>query len=132
MKDYITKPNHKVDLNAKEKKNEIIAIEGQVTVHICYSSLIENSLLRLWKTTYLFSKDSFHKSKLIHHYNIALYPQWMRVKLEQTIKFTLIFSALPKSCTHFDLIEQIPEPGGFCFKNIIRNTTDVYYLNLGL
>jgi hypothetical protein len=130
MRDSITTLEPKVDKETLEKIKENMAIEGQVTINISYTARLENSLLRLWKTTYLCSKDSFHKSKLIHHYNIALYPQWMQVKLGQTIKFTLIFSALPKSCTHFDLIEQIPESGGFCYKNIKRNTTDVYHLNL--
>jgi len=130
MQDTITKPNPRIDQNTKEEIKEDITTEGQVIIHIRFSSLIENSLLRLWKTTFLFSKDSSHKSKLVHHYNIALYPKWTRVKLGQTIKFTLVFSALPKSCAHFDLVEQIPESGGFEFKNIERNTTDVYHIML--
>ena len=36
------------------------------------------------------------------------------------------FSGLPRSCTSFDLIERIPEPGGFEVRNIGRNKTDVY------
>ena len=118
------------DRTTKEKVEKELSLEGQVTIHINFSAKIENSLLRLWKTTYLFSKNSSHKSKLLHHYNIPLYPRWTRVRLGQTIRFTLIFSALPKSCTHFDLIEQIPESGGFAFKNITRNSTDVYHLTL--
>jgi hypothetical protein len=40
----------------------------------------------------------------------------------------LIFSALPKDCSHFDLIEEIPEPGEFRVSNISRNKSDVYHL----
>jgi hypothetical protein len=35
---------------------------------------------------------------------------------------------LPKNCDSFDLIERIPEPGGFIYTNIKRNKTDVYHL----
>ncbi|MPN29566.1 hypothetical protein SDC9_177019 [bioreactor metagenome] len=40
--------------------------------------------------------------------------------------FTLVFSGLPDECTTFDLIEEIPEEGGFFVPNIKRNGTDVY------
>lgn len=119
-----------IDLEVKEKIKEDMALEGQVTIHIDFTAKIEGSLLRIWKTTFLFSKNSAHKSKLLQHFNISLYPQWMLVNLGETIRFTLIFSALPKSCTHFDLIEQIPQAGGFAFRNIVRNSTDVYHLIL--
>jgi len=38
-------------------------------------------------------------------------------------KFTLIFEGLDKPRKHFDLVEDIPEPGGFIIK---RNKSDVY------
>ena len=124
----IEKP--KIDFEVKEKIKEDMALEGQVTIHIDFTAKIEGSLLRIWKSTFLFSKNSAHKSKLLQHFNISLYPQWMLVNLGETIRFTLIFSALPKSCTHFDLKEQIPQSGGFAFKNIARNSSDVYHLTL--
>jgi hypothetical protein len=37
---------------------------------------------------------------------------------------------LPKKCTVFDLIEEIPEPGGFYIPNIQRNNSDVYHLEI--
>jgi hypothetical protein len=30
----------------------------------------------------------------------------------------------------FDLLEIIPEPGGFAWRNILRNQQDVYWLNM--
>ena len=119
-----------IDESIKEKIKEDVTLEGQITIHFSFCPKIENSLLRVWKTTFLFSKNSSHKSKLLHHHNIPLYPDWMLVKLGKNIRFTLIFSALPKSCTHFDLTEQIPEADGFAFKNIARNSSDVYHLVL--
>jgi hypothetical protein len=47
-----------------------------------------------------------------------------------TYTFLLIFAALPKSCTQFDLVEDIPEEGGFLVRNIARNKSDVYRINL--
>jgi hypothetical protein len=47
-----------------------------------------------------------------------------------TYSFLLIFSALPKACILFDLIEDIPQPGGFLVKGIKRNKTDVYRITL--
>ena len=43
-------------------------------------------------------------------------------------KFTLIFEGLPKSCIQFDLIEIGLGEGCFEFKNIMRNQSDVYYV----
>jgi hypothetical protein len=127
----ITTLKPKIDKKTLERIKEDVDFEGQVTIHISFTNYtLENQLLRLWKTTYLFDKSSTHKSKLIQHYNISFYPKWMVVQPGQTLTFTLIFSALPKSCKHFDLIEQIPEPGGFVFKNIARNKSDVYHLTL--
>jgi hypothetical protein len=42
----------------------------------------------------------------------------------------LIFGALPKKCHVFQLIEEIPEEGGFTVRNIIRNKTDVYEVDV--
>jgi hypothetical protein len=30
----------------------------------------------------------------------------------------------------FDLVEEIPQPGGFVIKNIRRNETDVYHIDI--
>ena len=130
MQNTLTTTKPKIDQATKKKLEKEFNLEGQVTIHINFTAKTEGSLLRIWKTTFLFSKNSAHKSKLLQHFNISLYPQWMQVSLGETIRFTLIFSALPKSCTHFDLIEQIPESGGFAFKNIARNSSDVYHLIL--
>jgi hypothetical protein len=105
--------------------------ECQVTIHISFTNYTSQvTWLRIWKSTYLFTKECSKKSQLLHFYNIAFYPKYTFVQGGQTIQFTLIFSALPKSCKRFNLVEQIPEPGGFVFNNIVRNSTDVYYLTL--
>jgi hypothetical protein len=114
----------------KEKLKENLSLESQVVVHINFTSPGRASWLRIWPSTFLFDNHSPHKSKLIFHHNITLYPSYVLVHPDDSLQFTLIFSALPKSCTAFDLIEQIPEKGGFVFRNIQRNTTDIYDLKL--
>jgi hypothetical protein len=59
-------------------------------------------------------------------FNIA--PEWTYVPEGKTSRFTLIFAPLPKSCEFFDLLEDIPETGGFFIQNIKRNKSDVYHV----
>ena len=46
-----------------------------------------------------------------------------------TLHFTLIFNGLPKACRSFDLVELIPQAGGFEYRKINRNKSDVYHLD---
>ena len=75
MRNTLTTTKPKIDQATKKKLKKELSLEGQVTIHIDFNAKIEGSLLRIWKTTFLFSKNSSHKSKLLQHYNIPLYPQ---------------------------------------------------------
>lgn len=100
--------------------------ESQVIVFCNFRAAGPDQLIRIWSTTVLLDRGSSHESKLLFTDNIAVAPQWMHVPNGTTARFTLIFSGLPRSCTRFDLIERIPEPGGFEVRSIPRNKTDVY------
>ena len=118
----------------KKKKNKKVVKmsleeQGQVIVHCHYKSLADMSI-RIWKTTYLICNQSGKKRKMLHAENIANHPHWTFVKGNMNHTFTLIFSMLPKSCDSFDLMEQIPEPGGFKVIGILRNKEDVYHVRL--
>ncbi|SRX73357.1 hypothetical protein [Aequorivita antarctica] len=118
---------------AKELK-ELIATqtetESQVIVHInCYSGMYPTQV-RIWNNVFLLCKDTGAKSKLLFSDNIAVYPQWTELKAYKDLDFTLVFENLPKECRKFDLIEQIPETGGFFFKDIQRNNSNVYSLEM--
>ena len=102
--------------------------EGQVIVHCTYHSLGES--LRIWKTTFLIDKETGHRSRLLHAGNITFYPEWMPVPPGTTARFTLVFSRLPKGCKVFSLLEDIPQMGGFHIKNIRRNKSDVYHVEI--
>lgn len=103
--------------------------EGQVIVHGVFKNRSsDQQLVRIWKTTVLISHQSDYKSKLLHVENITLFPNWTLVEPHKNHLFTLLFERLPKSCTSFDLVEEIPEYGGFEIRNIHRNKQDVYHV----
>jgi hypothetical protein len=104
--------------------------DSYVYVHAHMSETNQEMLVRIWKSTFLIDKDSGNKSALVHAENITFAPVWTIVPQNLSYTFLLIFHALPKSCTVFDLVEQIPQPGGFFIPDIARNKTDVYHLNL--
>ena len=124
------KPDVKIDKSSRQKLLNQVQEESQVIVHCTYTGSMNSDRIRIWASTFLYAKDSSHKSELIHVENIAMYPTWMHVDLFQTVNFTLIFSGLPKHCKLFDMVENIPEPGGFVFENIVRNNSDVYLLEI--
>ena len=124
------KPEVKIDKLSRQKLLNQVLEESQVIVHCSYTGSFNSDRIRIWASTFLYAKDSNHKSELIHVENITMYPMWMDVANGQTINFTLIFSGLPKHCKLFDMVENIPEPGGFVFENIVRNNSDVYLLEI--
>ncbi|MBU3676079.1 MAG: hypothetical protein FGM54_02720 [Chitinophagaceae bacterium] len=105
-------------------------LEKQVILHILVPARRYFNQLRIWPSSYLIDCQSTHQSKLLWAENISIMPTWTFIFPYQETRFTLHFEALPKSCSQFDFIEQIPEPGGFEIRNIIRNRTDIYHLTL--
>lgn len=125
----ITKPE--ISPEILESLQTKVEEEKQVIVHCCYpASIYEGNLIRIWQSTFLIDDSIPHKSHLIHHENISLFPYWTEVPPMKDFWFTLVFSGLPKECTSFDLKEEIPEEGGFFIQNIKRNGTDVYRVKI--
>ena len=104
--------------------------DSYVYVHCQFPIPAPGMLVRIWKTTVLKDCHSSGQSQLIHAENISYAPQWTLIPDTGTYSFLLIFSALPKACTMFDLVEEIPQPGGFLVRNIARNKTDVYRITI--
>lgn len=102
--------------------------DSYVYVHCSFDNTLKDSLIRIWKTTFLVDQSSGAKSSLVHAENISMAPLWTIIPDNSIHNFILIFSALPKTCSRFDLIEEISQPGGFYIKNIQRNTRDVYHV----
>ena len=125
----IKKP--KISQELLEALQPQVEIEKQVIVHCCFPATNSpDMLIRIWSSTFLIDKSLAHRSSLIHHENISLFPYWTEVPPMKDFWFTLIFSGLPKECTSFDLKEVIPQEGGFWVKNIKRNRTDVYKVKI--
>ncbi|MEO7523833.1 MAG: hypothetical protein ABIT58_07045 [Ferruginibacter sp.] len=119
----IAKPQVVIDEAVKLLTKE--ELEKCTIVHCkLYSS--EESMLRIWPSTFLIENDGSRR-ELIKAFNISLMPDWtVYPSGNSMIGFTLVFEGLSKNCNSFQLLEDIPEPGGFYTDTILRNKTDVY------
>ena len=100
--------------------------ERQTIIH-CNCDRNATDAYRIWPSTYLIEHGSNKRAKLITAFNISFAPVWT---LNNGRGFTLIFEGLSKGCLSFDLIEMIPQTGGFEVFNIPRNHTDIYYVKI--
>lgn len=121
-----TKPEIHTKEQVAEETETLVAEEGQVIVH-CICSV--EGAYRIWPTTYLVELGSGKRSRLLTAYNISFYPHWTLKNAGQ--RFTLIFEGLSRNCFAFDLIEEIPQEGGFEVPGIARTSNDVYMVELG-
>lgn len=95
-------------------------------VYCMHINLIEEGVrMRVWPGTCLVQDNGVRK-KLVQAYGISVYPEWQIVE-RGVIAFTLVFEGLDKDCRKFDLVEDIPEPGGFLVRDFERNELDVYF-----
>jgi hypothetical protein len=104
--------------------------DSHVYVHCYVDDPEDEMLIRIWKTTFLIDRASGAKAGLIHAENITIAPLWTMIPGGSPYRFLLIFSSLPKSCSQFDFVEEISQPGGFFFTNISRNERDVYHITI--
>ncbi|WP_372472562.1 hypothetical protein AB4865_07010 [Capnocytophaga sp. ARDL2] len=117
---------------ASELKREIknrLEEEKQVIVHFSLWSDAEGDMARIWKSTFLIDCATGIKYPLLIAYGISYAPDWTVIPPTRPLDFTLIFQGLPKSCILFDLVEEIPEDGGFEVRNIHRNQEDIYFVS---
>jgi len=116
-----------------ELKNELLLLrneEQQVIIHCSIYGMDPGDAARIWKSTYLIDKETGKTYNLLFADGISFAPQWTLIPFNKPLEFTLIFKGLPKSCKLFDLVEIIPEEGGFEVLNVNRNSTDVYYVTI--
>jgi hypothetical protein len=124
------KSKPQIDLDALSAIAPAMLEDSFVYVHCHYDNPYRDMLIRIWSTTYLIDKTNGTRSRLIHAENISMAPVWTRIADGATYSFLLIFEGLPKSCKQFDLIEEIPQPGGFEVRAIPRNDSDVYHIDI--
>jgi|JI10StandDraft_1071094.scaffolds.fasta_scaffold1731991_1 hypothetical protein len=104
--------------------------DSYVYVHCHYQNEFDEMFIRVWRTTFLIDRTSDSRAQLVHAENISYAPQWTFIPGKQLYTFLLIFSALPKNCKTFDLVEDIPQAGGFHVSGIGRNEQDVYHVTI--
>jgi hypothetical protein len=108
----------------------VVLEQGHVYVHCHFNNGAEENLIRIWRSTFLIDQGSGQRSALVHAENITIAPQWTPVPKNKSFRFLLIFNALPNTCSMFDMLEDIPEQGGFFIRDILRNESDVYHVHL--
>jgi hypothetical protein len=124
------KAKPEVDLELLYAIHPELMDDSYVYVHCHYHNGADDMLIRIWRTTYLIDRTTSTKNQLIHAENITLAPLWTMVPGRSMFNFLLIFGGLPKACKHFDLLEEIAQPGGFHVRNIPRNEKDVYHVTI--
>jgi hypothetical protein len=117
------------ELVFKAAKTSVSASQN-VYVHCYFQNAWDDAFIRIWRSTFLVDRNSGEKASLMHAENIAVAPLWMLIRNRKVHRFLLIFSRLPKECSSFDLIEDIPQSGGFCVRQINRNGQDVYHVDI--
>ncbi len=128
--DTLTPAGTEKDIAVQLLTDTIPEESGQVIIHASITCQASWEMVRIWKTTFLIDRHSNHESRLILADNISFAPNWTPIVKGQTLRFTLVFEALPKNCRSFDFAEIISEPGGFFIEGITRNQTDVYRVDL--
>lgn len=123
-----TRPDEHIETDTSTEVD--VLHESHVYVHCYFENTHKDMLIRVWRTTYLVDNASGERSKLVHAENISYAPQWTMIPDKKKFRFLLIFEALPRSCVSFDLIEDIPQSGGFHVVGIVRNKTDVYHVDI--
>jgi len=109
-----------------EIDNGVQILESEERQTIVHCSVGDDYAFRIWPTTCLIEKECGRRAGLITAFNISFAPQWT---LNDGRGFTLIFQGLSKGCRVFDLVEEIPQEGGFLSRNILRNSSDVYQIH---
>lgn len=104
--------------------------KSQVIVHVTMPPQYGDYRIRIWRSTFLLSRNSEHRSRLLHAENISIAPIWTDVHPMKPYTFSLIFEGFPKEVLLFDLAEIIPQPGGFFHASILRNNQDIYHITL--
>ncbi len=115
----------KTKKKSSTKTKTLESKERQTIIHCTYKP---EMAVRIWPSTFLIEKESGRKAKLLTAFNISFAPEWTFATNGN--KFTLIFEGLSKECAQFDLMEIIPLPDPFVVRNIARNQSDVYHINV--
>ena len=106
-----------------ETKIQDLESNGQITLHLRTKS---NGLFRIWPCIKLRCQQTGKEAKFVHALHVGIHPHWMLLTAGSV--YTLVFEKLDSDCKVFDVLEDIPEHGGLCIRDLHRNADDVYRL----
>lgn len=114
--------------------NQSCRQEGQTIIHCRYvskSMYINGGWVNIHPTTYLRNRSTGACLQLEYSEYIPVAPAKYYFSNSGELKnFTLYFPAVPDHWTEFDFVEQSGTEEGFVFRNISRNKTGVYSIQL--
>ena len=104
--------------------------EGFTYLHCTYITspkYVSGWWVNMHQTSYLTTGKGDEKLTMLNAMNIPLAPKKHYFKkFGDSLKFTLIFPAVPKQWKVFDFVEDCAGSDGLNIKNITRNSTGVY------
>lgn len=128
------KRNVKIDFSLINRIKTVKNEESQTIIHCNYvapEKFDNGGWVNINSTTFLINENSRSKLKLIHRENIPIAPdRHYFLKAGEKIRFTLVFQGLPKSWRSFSLCEKTLFGDGFIIKNILKNSTGIYEINI--
>ncbi len=108
--------------------------EGQTILHCRYVSTdkyLNGGWINIYKSTFLVNPDTKDFLSLVQAHNIPVSPgRHMFRQAGQLKQFTLLFPYVPRYWRRFHLVELVRGGGGFRVKDIERNKSGVYHINL--
>ena len=108
--------------------------ESQTIIHCNYiapDKYDNGGWVNINTTTFLINENTGNKLKLIPTENISIAPMRLYFsKAGQKLRFTLIFQGIPKPWERFSLSETALFGDGFVVKNILKNSTGIYEINI--
>jgi len=108
--------------------------DRQTIIHCRYvskSKYINGGWVNIWPSTYLTDADSQEEIEMLFAFQIPLSPnRYYFERAGQVKRFTLLFPGLPKNWKRFHFREHTPTGDGFTVKDILRNNSGVYQIEL--
>ena len=121
-----------IDKKTIEQLQQQSQEENQTVIHCTYVSkfyYVNGGWVNIHPTTFLVNEGT--RLPLLYTDNIPVAPKMhFFSKAGETKKFTLFFSGIPKNWETFDFVEETKNSTGFVVKNISRNESGVYQIQL--
>ena len=124
----------KIDMSLINRAKVYKKEESQTIIHCNYVAperFDKGGWVNINSTTFLINETGKQRVKLIHNENIPIAPdKHYFLKPGEKMRFTLIFQGIPKTWNRFSLCEKTLIGDGFVVKDIFKNKSGVYEINI--